>query len=107
MSVSATGSSSPYQTAYDNLMQQDTADLLQVTFGSAANAQTNVSSVLAQAAALQQQQIAAQQQAQSAAPAAITAPTVPTLTSVIQQSDSSASSDLSQGTLGASIDTSA
>jgi hypothetical protein len=98
---------SPYQSAYDDLVQQDTAELLQVSFGSQADAQSNLASVLAQAAALQRQQLAAQQQAQSAPPPPIAAPAVPTLTSLLQQSDGDASSDLAQGTLGASIDTSA
>jgi hypothetical protein len=98
---------SPYQSAYDDLVQQDTAELLQVSFGSQADAQSNLASVLAQAAALQRQQLAAQQQAQTAAPPPITAPTVPTLTSLLQQSDGNASSDLEQGTLGASVDTTA
>ena len=98
---------SPYQSAYDDLVQQDTAELLQVSFGSQADAQSNLASVLAQAAALQRQQLAAQQQAQSAAPPPIAAPSVPTLTSLLQQSDGDASGDLAQGTLGASVDTTA
>jgi hypothetical protein len=104
---SAAPAQSPYQSAYDTLVQQDTAELLQVSLGSQADAQSNLASVLAQAAALQQQQLAAQQRAQTAAPPAITAPSVPSLTSLLQQSDANASGDLSKGTLGASVDTSA
>jgi hypothetical protein len=102
----ATAQPSSYQTAYSNLTQQDTAELLGVSFGSPDAAQSNVASVLAQAAALQQQQLAAQQQAQVAA-ANVPAPpsvSVPTLTSVIQQSNANAYADISNGTLGASID---
>ncbi len=112
-SSAASGSSaaptqiSSYQTAYDSLMQQDTSELLEVTFDSAAAADANVDDVLAQAAALQQQQLAAQQQAQTAPPPAITVPTVPSFASVVQQSDGSAGSDLANGTIGASIDTTA
>jgi len=108
MSVGATPAAaavSPYRSAYDALMQQDAAELLQVSLGSASDAQSNVSNVLAQAAKLQQEQLAAQQQAQAAAPPPIAAPAVPSLASVIQQSNASASSDLSNGTLGASVDT--
>lgn len=106
-SASAAPAQSPYRSAYDNLVQQDTAELLQVSFGSSADAQSNLASVLAQAAALQQQQLAAQQQAQTAAPPPIAAPSVPSLTSLLQQSDAGASGDLAKGTLGASVDTSA
>ncbi len=106
-STSAAPAQSSYRSAYDDLVQQDTAELLQVSFGSSADAQSSLASVLAQAAALQQQQLAAQQQAQTAAPPAITAPSVPSLTSLLQQSDANANGDLSQGTLGASVDTSA
>src|ERR1700680_4673871 len=93
---------SAYQSAYSNLLQQDTAELLQVSFGSADAAQSNVSNVLAQAAALQQQQLAAQQQAQVSAQNAPVPPSVPvpTLTSVIQQSNTNAYADISNGTLG-------
>jgi hypothetical protein len=101
----ATATVSPYQSAYDALLQQDAAELLQLSLGSATAAASNVSNVLAQAAALQQEQLAAQQQAQAAPPPPIAEPAVPTLASVIQQSNASASSDLSNGTLGASIDT--
>ncbi len=101
---------SPYQQAYANLEQADTAELMSVSLGSSGSAQSNIASVLQQAAALQQQQIAAQQQAaqqaSSGAPA-IQAPSVPNYTSIVQQSDANASSDLSNGTLGASIDTTA
>jgi hypothetical protein len=101
-----TSSTSAYQSAYSNLLQQDTAELLQVSFGSADAAQSNVSNVLAQAAALQQQGLAAQQQAQVAAENAPSPPTVsvPTLTSIIQQSNANAYANMSNGTLGASID---
>jgi hypothetical protein len=108
-STSAAGTAaqpSSYQSAYSNLLQQDTAELLQVSFGSADAAQSNVSNVLAQAAALQQQELAAQQQAQTAA-ANVPAPStvsVPTLTSIIQQSNANAYANMSNGTLGASID---
>jgi len=100
---------SPYLTEYNTLQQQDAAELIQVSLASPDAAQANVADVLAQAAALQQQQLAAQQQAQStAANATITAPpAVPSLESLIQQSDANANSDLSNGTLGASIDASA
>ena len=83
--------------------------MIQVSLASPDAAAANVSNVLAQAAALQQQELAAQQQAQSAAANATVAapPTVASLASVIQQSDANASSDLSNGTLGASIDTTA
>ncbi len=102
--TAAAAAQNPYQSAYANLVQQDTAELLQVSFGSSSDAQSNVASVLAQAAALQQQQLAAQQQAQTAAPAPITAPVTATLAGVLQQSDAGARSDLANGTLGASID---
>jgi hypothetical protein len=106
----ATAAQSTYQQSFDNLMQADTAELMSVSFGSAQSAQSNVASVLAQASALQQQQIAAQQQAaadaSSAAPS-IQAPVVPTMASIVQASNGAASSDLSNGTLGASIDTTA
>jgi hypothetical protein len=110
MSISAAGATTPataissYQSAYNSLLQQDASELLNVSLGSSSAASANVANVLAQAASLQQQQLAAQQQAQSAAPPPITAPAIPSLASVIQLSNSAASSDLSNGTLGASID---
>ncbi len=108
-SSSTAGSSTAatsYQQAYASLEQQDTAELLSVSFGSAQSAQSNIASVLAQASALQQQQqAAAQQAAAQAATTPITAPSIPTMTSVLQTSDANANSDLSNGTLGASVDT--
>jgi len=109
-SSSPSASASPYAQAYANLEQADTAELMNVSFGSSSNAQSNIASVLQQAAALQQQQIAAQQQAAqdaaSAAPA-IQAPSTPSYTSIVQSSDANAANDLGNGTLGASIDTTA
>jgi cytochrome bd-type quinol oxidase subunit 1 len=117
---------SPYQTEYDTLQQDDAAELLQVSLGSAANAQSNLASVLSQAAALQSQQLAAQQQqtlaaadaavqtspssaastAGSSASAASTDPLdVPTFQSVIDSSDSAANTNLGNySNSGSSID---
>ena len=99
---------SSYQTAYNNLTIQDNIELIQVSTASPDAAASNVSNVLAQAAKLQQQELAAQQAAQaSAGNAPITAPAIPSLTSMKQQSDSLAASDLANGTIGALVDTSA
>ena len=109
---------SPYQTEYDTLQQDDAAELLQVSVGSAANAQSNVASVLSQAAALQSQQPATQQQqelsdataAVQSSPSSTAAPPaspldVPTYENVISASDSAATTNLSTyGTTGSSID---
>jgi hypothetical protein len=99
---------SPYQTAYANLQEQDAAELIGVSTGSADAAQANVSNVLAQAAQLQAQQLATQQAAAARASAAapsIANVSVPSLTSLIQQSDTNAGNDLANGTLGSSVNT--
>ena len=98
-----TSAQNPYQAAFANLKAYDTAELMSVSFGSAQNAESNVESVLAQAAALQQKSATVQQ---PVAPA-IVVPTVPTLASIQASSNGNASSDLSNGTLGASIDATA
>jgi hypothetical protein len=92
---------------------------MQVSLGSAANAQSNVASVLAQAASLQSQQLAAQQQqaAASADAAVQSSPsttgssspsdplTLPTLQSLFDQSNSDASTNLGNyQSSGSSID---
>ncbi len=93
---------------------------MQVSLGSAANAQSNVASVLAQAAALQSQQLAAQQQqnlasadaAVQSSPPSTTGSTaasdplnLPTLQSLFDQSDSTASTNLNTySSSGSSID---
>lgn len=107
-SATAAAAVSPYQTAYANLQEQDAAELIQVSTSTAGAAQTNVSNVLAQAAALQAQQLATQQAAAataSAAAPAITAVSLPSLTSLIQQSDTNANNDIANGTLGSSVST--
>ncbi|HEX3550663.1 MAG TPA: hypothetical protein VHT53_09810 [Candidatus Elarobacter sp.] len=101
---SAAATVNPYQAAYASLQQQDTAELMQVTLGSAQSAQANVASVLAQAAALQQQEAASPPQATTVP---ITMPSVPSMTSIVQQTTTNANSDIANGTLGASIDTTA
>jgi hypothetical protein len=107
-SASSSSTISPYVSEYDTLLQQDASELLDVSLGTPAAAASNVSSVLAQAAALQAQQLAAQRQtAATASVPTIATPAVPTLSSIQQQSDTDASTDLSNGTLGASIDASA
>jgi hypothetical protein len=85
---------------------------MQVSLGSTANAQSNLASVLAQAAALQDQQVAAQQQAAASADSAVQSSSsasdplsLPTLQSLFDQSDSDASSNLSNyQSSGSSID---
>jgi hypothetical protein len=107
--TSATSASqiSSYQAEYNTLQEQDAAELLQVSFASPADAQANVASVLAQAAALQNQQLATQQQQASAAADAAVQSTasstssssssssdplaIPTLTDITAQSDTAAS----------------
>ncbi len=105
---------SSYQSEFDTLQQDDAAELLQVSLGSAANAQSNVASVLAQAAALQGQQQAAQQaQAAASAGAAVQGSSssasdplnLPTLQSLFDQSNSNAGTNLSNyQSSGSSID---
>jgi hypothetical protein len=113
---------SSYQAEFDTLQQDDAAELLQVSLGSTANAQSNVASVLAQAAALQAQQQSAQQaQAAASADAAVQSSsssttgsstsgasdslTLPTLQSLFDQSDSAASTNLGNyQSSGSSID---
>lgn len=86
MTVTSTGPKlNPYQAALIEFRRQNTAELLQVTFGAPAEAQANVASVLAQAAALQN---AAHVKAEKAALAA--AAQVPTLTSIRNASNLSA-----------------
>jgi len=112
---SASGSVSPYQSEFDTLQQDDAAELMNVSLGSAANAQSNIASVLAQAAALQGQQHAAQQQAaltdanaavqSSSASSTSPATSVPTYESVVGASDSAATTNLGNYTSsGSSID---
>jgi hypothetical protein len=110
---------SSYQAEYATLQQDDAAELMQVSLGSAANAQSNVTSVLAQAAALQaQQQAALQAQAAASADAGVQSSTtssstssasdplnLPTLQSLFDQSDSDASTNLGNyQSSGSSID---
>ena len=106
-SASATPISS-YQAEFDTLQQDDAAELLQVSLGSTANAQSNLASVLAQAAALQGQQQAAQQaQAGSVASSSSASDplNLPTLQSLFDQSDSDAGTNLSNyQSSGSSID---
>lgn len=110
-SESDASAASPYQKEYATLQQQDAAELLTVSLGSASDASANVASVLAQATALQTQQLAAQQQAQGAAASAvtITQPDVPTFEQITGQSDSDAANALSQFQTppdpGSSVDT--
>lgn len=87
--ATASAEISTYQAQYDTLQQQDVAELLQVSFASPADAQANVASVLAQAAALQNQQLVTQQQ-QAAAAADAAVQSAPASTS---SSSSSSSSD--------------
>lgn len=127
---SASGSPlSAYESEYDTLQQDDAEELMQVSLGSTANAQSNLASVLAQAAALQDQQLAAQQQqAAASADAAVQSSSsttgssstsssstssssasdplsLPSLQSLFDQSDSDASSNLSNyQSSGSSID---
>ena len=130
-SASATSAASPsasaaplssYQAEFATLQQDDAAELMQVSLGSTANGQSNVASVLAQAAALQAQQSAAQQaQAAASADAAVQSSTssttgsstssstdplsLPTLQSLFDQSNSDASTNLSNyQSSGSSID---
>lgn len=51
--TSTTPAENPYQAAYATLMSMDTQELLDVSFGTQENAQSNVLSVLSQWAALQ------------------------------------------------------
>jgi hypothetical protein len=113
---------SSYQAEFATLQQDDAAELMQVSLGSTANAQSNVASVLAQAAALQAQQQSAQQaQAAASADAAVQSSsssttgsstsgasdslTLPTLQSLFDQSDSAASTNLGNyQSSGSSID---
>lgn len=107
-STSTPSTLNAYQQSYANLQQADAAELIAVSIGSADAAQSNVSNVLAQAAQLQQQQLAAQQAAAAAAASAapaITAPAVPSYTDLVQQSDTNASQDLANGTLGSTVNT--
>lgn len=115
---SSSGSAlSSYQSEFDTLQQDDAAELMNVSLGSSANAQSNVASVLAQAAALQSQQLAAQQQQASSdanaavqsTPASSSVSTdaldVPTYASLVSASDGTASTNLGNYTSsGSSID---
>jgi hypothetical protein len=72
---------------YNTLQQYDTAELMSVSFGTPENATLNVLSVLSQWAALQTAQQTALQQATSSSS---DANGVPTLDSLISQSDAAA-----------------
>jgi hypothetical protein len=109
-SSSATAAVSPYVAEYDTLQQQDAAELLQVSLGSPSAAQSNVSSVLAQAAALQSQQLAAQQQAAAASATTDSAASlpdplsaIPSFESIVSASDAAAAGG--SETTGSNIDT--
>lgn len=106
----STGSVSPYVAEYGTLQQQDAAELLQVSLGSAANAQSNVASVLAQAAALQAKQVAAQQQAAASAAQTDSAASmpdplsaIPSFESIVSASDAAATG--ASETTGSNVDT--
>lgn len=118
-SATAAGSSSSgYESEYDTLQTDDAEELMNVSLGSTANAQSNLASVLAQAAALQDSQVAAQQQqAASDADAAVQSSTssagssntdqvsVPTFQSIVDASNGDASTNLGNyQTSGSSID---
>jgi|HubBroStandDraft_1064217.scaffolds.fasta_scaffold400094_2 hypothetical protein len=64
--ATASSASSSYEADYQSLQQYDDQELMQVSLGSAAAAASNVDSVLAQAAALQSQETAAQNAAAAA-----------------------------------------
>ena len=84
---------SPYVTAFAALQQYDAEELIQVSFSSQTAALSNVSDVLAQAAAYQEQQQAAQQQAAEVAantPTNVPDVSVPSLGDIIYQSDQTA-----------------
>ena len=119
----AATTSSPYVAEYAQLQTQDAAELLQVSFGSAADATSNVDSVLAQAAQLQAAQLAEQQNAaQTVANDAIQSASgnssssssgtdplasLPSFQSIIGASDTAANQAIDQYTqnLGNGIDT--
>lgn len=120
-SPAASGASplSSYEAEYDTLQTDDTEELMNVSLGSTANAQSNLAGVLAQAAALQDAQLATQQQqaatdadaavqsSTASAPSASSSasPALPTLQSIVAQSDSDASTNLGNyQSSGSSID---
>ncbi|HEX3466923.1 MAG TPA: hypothetical protein VHT05_02365 [Candidatus Elarobacter sp.] len=110
-SASSSSTASPlsaYEAEFDTLQTDDAEELMNVSLGSTANAQSNLASVLAQAAALQDaQRSAQQQQASTDADAAVqsSALGVPTLQSIVSQSDGDASTNLGNyQTSGSSID---
>lgn len=90
----------PYVAEYNYLQQYDAQELFAVSFGSAQAATANVDGVLAQWVGLQMQEQEQQQQAIQAASAAAGSSTtgdasnVPSLDSIISQSDSEANSVL-------------
>ncbi|MBV8642309.1 MAG: hypothetical protein JO225_00145 [Candidatus Eremiobacteraeota bacterium] len=105
MSVQPTSSS--YQQAYNNLVAYDDQELLQVSLGSPAAAQSNVASVLAQAA---QQLPALEPAGTTNGGVTISAPSVPTIESVIGQSQNDAGNALanwSSDPLGMNVNTTA
>jgi hypothetical protein len=136
-STAATASSatSSYEADYQSLQQYDASELIQVSLGSAAAAASNVDSVLAQAAALQSQEKAAQNAAAAAgansdiqgssssasASSSATDPlNIPSYQSIITQSDTDAYNALNNslgigssgtsnglGATGSTIDTTA
>ncbi|MBV9408681.1 MAG: hypothetical protein JO164_07645 [Candidatus Eremiobacteraeota bacterium] len=109
-SSNASGSSSTqssYQKAYDNLVAYDDQELLQVSLGSPSAAQANVSSVLQQAA---QQLSALQPTGTTNGGVTVSAPSVPTIETVIGQSENDAGTALanwSSDPLGTNVNTTA
>lgn len=87
-STSTAPAQNPYQQEYATLQSMDTQELLNVTFGSWENAQSNVLSVLSQWAAFQAEQQAAQDQTHATN-------NVPSLGDLVSQSDAQANSVLS------------
>ena len=112
--ASTSSTVSPYATAYATLQQDEAAELLQVSLGSPSAAEANVSDVLAQWAALQAQEDAAQHEAAAAAAVATPAASatgamnVPSYESIVTQSDQDAlGATAAQDGLGASSSASA
>ena len=104
----STSGATSYQTALSNLTILDNIELVKVAEGTPDQAAANVSNVLAQATALQQKQLADAHAAQLAAGhGTVSAPAVPSLLSIVQQSNAAAAADLANGTIGGLVNTSA
>ena len=94
----------PYLQAYATLQSMDTQELMNVTFGSQDNANQNILSVLSQWAAIQAQEQATQEQAMqnqisslgTTSSSSSTIDNVPSLDSIISQSDQAANNALQQ-----------